>query len=251
MDTVHVDMDGLSNSQNSNQENLEWKMIQIHGEWVSGKNAGGSPNDQVSFWTNPQHILKITETKNQSAVVISLMQKETSHNRMNTDGVSRGVYEAIGVYVYSIKNDSKPDSNGSYNKSNLVLKTSTKTFIYQKEISKRIELEPGDYVVIPCCFDKNKSASYILRFYIETIKNKIVTKPLIIEQDNPKIYIQNKDNSSNLNSSKLKDEKEKKILLPTHGEMYDKWYYSGMNQKDIEKLRIQAQDFTSKICMIM
>lgn len=248
MDTVHVDMDGLANSQKSNQADLDWKLTQLHGEWVVGKNAGGCMNDPNFFWTNPQHAFKIPSTKDRSACVISLMQKDSSHNRINTGGSSRGIYEAIGFYVYLVNNGAKSDSNGRYDKSNLALKNRIETFMYQKEVSKRIELEAGDYVVIPCCFEKNKDASYLLRLYIETIKDKNLNKPIQTKPNEPQIKKKPENNSKSDNKQKLKPVQ---IKLPTRGEMYDKWYYAGMNQKDIENLHKQATSASSKACLVM
>ncbi|CAF1084875.1 unnamed protein product [Brachionus calyciflorus] len=35
------------------------------------------------------------------------------------------------------------------------------------------------------------------------------------------------------------------------GEVYDKWYYNDMNQKDIENLKNQAKQNTTNACLIM
>lgn len=251
MDTVHVDMDGLADSQKSNQKNLEWNLTQIHGEWVVGKNAGGCQNDQTFYWTNPQHTFKVSNTKDQSAVIISLMQKDSSNNRMKTGGSSNGIYEALGFYVYLVNNGAKPDSSGRYDRSNLILKNRIGTFMYQKEVSKRIELDPGDYVVVPCCFEKNKGASYLLRLYMETVKiNNLNQTAKITKPEEAKIK-QISENDSKLKDSNNKNSKTVKLKIPTRGEMYEKWYFSGMNQKEIENLQKQAQTASSKACLVM
>ncbi|CAF1038341.1 unnamed protein product, partial [Brachionus calyciflorus] len=254
MDTVHVDIDGLANDKLTNDTDLSWNLIQIRGEWISGKNAGGCDNDPKTFWTNPQYTFDIASNKEKCALIVSLLQTDTAQKRIKSNGTPQGIYEALGFYIFSIRPGSMPDSNGIYDKSGLIEVYGTRTFLYQKEITKRCELSPRKYVIIPCCFVKDKSAKYLLRIYIEGIEK-------VSNQNNNSNNIKLTDPNPNppvnpnklSNTSKL-DTKPSPHPIPqpsNRDEVYDSWYYNGMNQKDIEKLQIKAKQTTTSICLIM
>ncbi|CAF0992683.1 unnamed protein product [Brachionus calyciflorus] len=315
MDTVHVDLDGLANDQGTNQTDLNWDLTQINGEWISGKNAGGCGNDPKTFWTNPQHTFDLPSKKEKCALIVSLLQTDTAQKRINSNGASQGIYEAIGFFVYSIKADSKPDSSGKYDKSVLTQVSRINTFMYQKEISKRCELPPGKYVIMPCCFEKNKNAKYLLRLYIEgngTVSdqnkntqvkpndtkdfvgpivpinpnpavnpvkpnptptpnpnpnpevNPVKPNPTPTPNPNPNPAVNpvkpnltptpNPNPNPSVKPDQIVDPKPSPNHIPqqpNRGEVYDKWYFNGMNQKDIENLKNQAKQTTTNACLIM
>jgi len=40
-------------------------------------------------------------------------------------------------------------------------------YLYQREVTKRFELPPGTYVIIPSLHKKNKRMKFVLRVYVE------------------------------------------------------------------------------------
>ncbi|CAF0910666.1 unnamed protein product [Brachionus calyciflorus] len=243
MDTVHVDLDGLANDQGTNQTDLNWDLTQINGEWISGKNSGGCGNDPKTFWTNPQHTFDIPSNKEKCALIVSLLQKNTAQKRIKSKGSLQGIYEAIGFFIFSIKADSNPDSSGKYDKSLLTQVSRIDYFMYKKEISKRCELPPGKYVIMPCCQGKNKNAKYLLRIYIEgngTVVNPVKPNPNPTPNSNPNPSVNpvkpNTTSTPNLNPVMVCPMPSRNLIpqQPNRGEVYDKWYYNDMNQKNIE-----------------
>lgn len=55
----------------------------LHGEWVSGKNAGGCPNFPDTCWKNPHYLL---EPSAPTSVFISLSQKSGGNRENDTIG---------------------------------------------------------------------------------------------------------------------------------------------------------------------
>ncbi|CAF1000680.1 unnamed protein product [Brachionus calyciflorus] len=217
----HVNINGLSNEGNFGETNWELKMFK--GEWIVGKNAGGSGNE-INFWTNPQHKFSIKDSN--KSLLVSVSQEGISKKRFQTQGQFTGMHEALGFYIYAIKSGAQADTDGRYNQSNLTLFNYTKVFKYQKEVSMRLEIQPGDYVIFPCCFIKDKPGSYVLRIYTQSNSN--------LEQDD-------NDNYPGDNVNPVVDERD----------LYDRLYYRGMDKNQIEEINNQAKENVSKACSIM
>lgn len=215
-------MNGLSNE--GDYGDMHWEMKLFKGDWIVGKNAGGCGNDEL-FWTNPQHQFSI---KGQNlSVLVSIGQEGISKKRFQTQGQFVGMHEAIGFYIYAIRQGAQADNEGRYEKTNLQLFNYTKVFKYQKEVSLRMNIPPGDYVLFPCTFKRDRPGSYVVRVYMQTDKQDDLEK-----NDN--------DNFPD-DANPILDDRDP----------YDKLYFRGMDKQQIEELNKQAQENVSRACMIM
>ena len=259
MDIVHIELNAMYNPSGSNSFNLKWASKQFAGEWISGKNAGGCGNgDFKSYWLNPQYAITFPQVKNNNdlSVVISLIQTESV--RLRSEG--KAPFEPICFRIYSIKNDAhgKPvPTNGSPIDFSL-LEEAGKMPIYlaTREISKRFTLKPGNYVIIPSTFDKNKNMKFVLRVYYEsesgdsnpaasTNANKIPTNmnddknktsPAVL----PLPPISNNDSKKPNGVSQM----EESVDL---NDKYNQWFYGGLNAAQISNVVKDAKIATSKL----
>lgn len=217
----HVNINGLSNEGSFTETN--WDMQMFKGEWVVGKNAGGSGNES-SFWTNPQHTLSIKDTD--KSILVSISQEGIVKKRFQTQGQFTGTHDPIGFYIYSILEGAKPDSDGRYQNLDLKLFNYTRVFKYQKELSLRLNIPIGEYVIFPCLFMKDKPGNYVLRVYTQSGQN------------------------SDLNSNNENFPKDNKTELDDR-DLYDRLYYRGMTKEQIDELNNQAKENVSKACTLM
>lgn len=164
----HVNVHGFDYEE-TNDSDFRWKILTFKGEWIVGENAGGLDNEL--FWKNPQYKITIEDTKDKFTIIISLLQFSREQKKLENQG-GDVIYEPIGFYIYSIiDSEAQPDQNGIYEKKSLKFYKHTKGFMPVKQISKRFDIEPGDYVVIPSFFQKDIPGSYVLRIYTETHKH--------------------------------------------------------------------------------
>ena len=123
------------------------------------------------------------------------MQTETTKRRFETKGSYSDCFEALGFELYIVKPGSKLQNDNKYHKLSLEQKTRTSIFKRNREISKRTELAPGDYTIMPCLFNKNRSMQYFLRIYYETDSKKQLapvpapSQPELNNKKNPKIFL--------------------------------------------------------------
>jgi hypothetical protein len=150
---------------------IKWISNAFYGAWVPGVNSGGCLNHgQESYWKNPQYVIELQLRNNidqNVSVIISLMQTETLKLREQTGSYS-GSREALGFYIYKIKDEKAvTDKSKPIDPDNLNFADSSGTYIYQREISKRCDLLPGSYVIVPSCFKKDVAMKFLLRIFIE------------------------------------------------------------------------------------
>ena len=64
----------------------DWNVEHLEGSWTKGVNAGGSRNTLETFATNPQFVMTLTDSDEDSdelcTCVVSLLQKMTRRNRV-------------------------------------------------------------------------------------------------------------------------------------------------------------------------
>ncbi|KAK3859138.1 hypothetical protein Pcinc_034716 [Petrolisthes cinctipes] len=130
----------------------------IKGEWVKGVSAGGSRNDFELFSTNPMFLLRIHEPnyddypsdfnngdEDRCSVLVALMQE---HRRSKKHfGVKM---LQIGFVIYKTTDPTRR-LPCSYFQCHYE-EACSGTYINFREVLTRVELEPGDYVIIPATF---------------------------------------------------------------------------------------------------
>ena len=155
--------------------NLKWNMISYNGEWIVGRTSGGCGQyDKSLYWTNPQFLISLTDVdptdnENMATLIISLMQKNTREKRFKTNG--EPAEEAIQFRLYRVKNKDdamKAKSSGLRLYANQLEPAGTSgPYTNLRDLTKRFRLPPGDYVIMPSCYESNVEGSFLVRIFTE------------------------------------------------------------------------------------
>lgn len=192
-------MNTFSIDANETGANYDWIKKQMHGKWISGLTAGGCGNERFEdFWKNPQHLIDLklqNDQDNLVSIIVSLIQKDQVKNRLEKDGSYEKSNEPFNCTVYRKKNG--VGTKKKYIYSDLEEVYSNDLYLSQRELSFKLDLEPGEHVLIPSLFTKNREGSYVLRVFIEgglskniSIKNYDLDKkkknkaPIVINEEN-------------------------------------------------------------------
>eukprot|EP00005_Dracoamoeba_jomungandri_P009369 CAMPEP_0174275856 /NCGR_PEP_ID=MMETSP0439-20130205/60067_1 /TAXON_ID=0 /ORGANISM="Stereomyxa ramosa, Strain Chinc5" /LENGTH=1280 /DNA_ID=CAMNT_0015368027 /DNA_START=30 /DNA_END=3869 /DNA_ORIENTATION=- len=121
-----------------------WLEAHIDGAW-KGETAGGCKNFDT-FLNNPQYILTVGEGQTTAHIILQQLEDPD--------------FDTLGVYIVS-SNKSAGDAKKLVlvNNEDIVLKA---PFTSPDEVSLKITLNVGSYVIIPCTFDPEQEAPFTL-----------------------------------------------------------------------------------------
>ncbi|KAK2862965.1 hypothetical protein Q5P01_002498 [Channa striata] len=176
LEICNLTADALENSQLK-----KWSTSLYQGEWRRGSTAGGCRNYPASFWLNPQFKIVLTHpdspSKPDCTFLVALMQKDRRKKRREGQDM-----ETIGFAVYEVPTEFKGKSGVHLKRDFFLTHASSarsELFINLREVSSRLKLPPGEYVVVPSTFEPNKDADFVLRVFSE--------KPAMSEELDDKI----------------------------------------------------------------
>uniref|UniRef100_A0A6Q2YL09 Calpain 11 n=1 Tax=Esox lucius TaxID=8010 RepID=A0A6Q2YL09_ESOLU len=141
-----------------------WNTIKFHGMWRRGSTAGGCRNHPSTFWINPQYKITLLEEDDDPeddevacSFLVALMQKDRRRYRkqgqdMHTIGFA--IYEFRGCQNVHLKKDFFLTHSSC---------ARSETFINLREVSNRLRLPPGEYLIVPSTFESGKEADFVLR----------------------------------------------------------------------------------------
>uniref|UniRef100_A0A8C9TV79 Calpain 1, (mu/I) large subunit b n=1 Tax=Scleropages formosus TaxID=113540 RepID=A0A8C9TV79_SCLFO len=140
-----------------------WNTVKFDGTWRRGSTAGGCRNHPNTFWINPQFKITLLEEDDDPedndvacSFLVALMQKDRRRYRKQGQDM-----HTIGFAIYEFKG-----CQGLHLKKDFFLKHSScarsETFINLREVSARLHLPPGEYLVVPSTFEPNKEADFVL-----------------------------------------------------------------------------------------
>ncbi|XP_031717409.1 calpain-3b isoform X2 [Anarrhichthys ocellatus] len=152
-----------------------WTVSVNEGRWVRGSSAGGCRNFPQTFWTNPQYRLQLYEEDDEEdddpkhgpaacTVVVALMQKG---RRMQRHQGAK--FLTIGFSIYEVPKE-MCGQNQHLQKDFFLYtasKAKCKTYINLREVTERMHLPPGEYVIIPTTFEAHQDGEFILRVFSE------------------------------------------------------------------------------------
>ncbi|KAK5858621.1 hypothetical protein PBY51_002748 [Eleginops maclovinus] len=164
LELCNLTADALQNSQLK-----KWSSSLYQGEWRRGSTAGGCRNFPATFWLNPQFkiALQHPDTPGQSdcSFLVGLMQKDRRKKRREGKDM-----ETIGFALYEIPKEFK-GSSGVHLKRDFFLthasSARSELFINLREVSSRLQLPAGEYIIVPSTFEPHNEADFVLRVFSE------------------------------------------------------------------------------------
>uniref|UniRef100_A0A673BDI8 Calpain 1, (mu/I) large subunit a n=1 Tax=Sphaeramia orbicularis TaxID=375764 RepID=A0A673BDI8_9TELE len=145
-----------------------WNTMKFYGTWRRGSTAGGCRNHPNTFWINPQYKITLLEEDDDPeddevacSFLVALMQKDRRRYRRQGQDM-----HTIGFALYEYRG-----CQNVHLKKNFFLSHSScarsETFINLREVSTRLRLPPGEYLVVPSTFEPGKEADFVLRVFTE------------------------------------------------------------------------------------
>ncbi|XP_065811734.1 calpain-1 catalytic subunit [Labrus bergylta] len=154
------------------QDTSFWTTTTYQGSWRRGSTAGGCRNHPNTFWINPQYKISLLEEDDDPeddeaacSFLVALMQKDRRRFRRHGQDV-----HTIGFAVYEIPEEYRGCPSVHLKKDFFLRHSScarSETFINLREVSARLRLPPGEYLIVPSTFEPSKEADFVLRVFTE------------------------------------------------------------------------------------
>ena len=209
---VHVNMNAFYDAGTGGSvPDFKWVCQNYAGEFIPGRNAGGCGNDDPdAYWLNPQYPIQISNKK--TSIIISMIQCEQSRMRDETDGSYEKSNEAIAFSIYRCVGSEasiskKFSTNPKFGERELDEVCASGAYVYQRERSRRFQLDPGYYVIIPSLFERDKRMRFLVRVFTkgstsDPSSTNIRTYPVNTNKtDNRNSSQQNFNNNNNNNQN--------------------------------------------------
>ncbi|CAH2224189.1 calpain 8 S homeolog isoform X2 [Pelobates cultripes] len=154
----------------TSKEQHQWNITLYNGSWVRGSTAGGCLNYPATFWTNPQFRINLDEPDDDHdgshhepccTVIVGLMQKNRRRQRKLGEDLL-----TIGFTLYKLQDHTDVHlGKDFFQKTQSAARSDT--YINMREVSKRLKLPVGDYLIVPSTFEPFKTGDFCLRVFSE------------------------------------------------------------------------------------
>uniref|UniRef100_A0A8D0L5K5 Calpain 8 n=1 Tax=Sphenodon punctatus TaxID=8508 RepID=A0A8D0L5K5_SPHPU len=154
----------------TNDEIRKWGLTLFNGTWRRGSSAGGCQNYPATYWTNPQFKIRLDEPDDDHegnasepccTVLLGLMQKNSRRKRRMGEGLL-----SIGYSLYQLENQTDAHLSRDFFLRNKPAARSD-TYVNLREVSNRIKLPKGEYLIVPSTFEPFKNGEFCLRVFSE------------------------------------------------------------------------------------
>lgn len=239
---VYVNFNAFYSNSDANID-YNWEIRQFKGAWIPGENAGGCGNDDRDYyWRNPQYSIALTAESSRDddkiSLIISLIQTEQVRKRAETNGSYENSNEPISFRIYQV---SVKSLVSRYSENQLTEVGNLNIYLAEKEVSKRFDLPPGDYVIIPSLFEKDKPMQFVLRLFMESSSHLSTDKSGIAAQ----LEASEVNNNYSKNNKQQSWQEESNII--NEAETYQK--YDNYEQNTVSN--VQASNAGCSICKIL
>ncbi|XP_037336736.2 calpain-1 catalytic subunit [Pungitius pungitius] len=146
----------------------KWSSALYQGEWRKGSTAGGCRNFPATFWLNPQFKIALQHPDtgtSECSFLVGLMQKDRRKKRQEGQDM-----ETIGFALYEVPKEFVGCSGVHLKRDFFLTHASSarsELFINLREVSSRLRLPPGEYVIVPSTFEPQKEGDFVLRVFSE------------------------------------------------------------------------------------
>ncbi|NXE84802.1 CAN8 protein, partial [Cochlearius cochlearius] len=181
----------------SNEVN-KWDLTLFNGQWRRGSTAGGCQNYQATYWTNPQFKIRLDEPDDDHegslnepccTILVGLMQK----NRRRQKKMGEALL-SIGYSLYQVmflENNTDIHANRAFFARNQPAARSD-PYVNLREVSSRMKLPLGEYLIVPSTFEPYKNGEFCLRVFSEKqAKTQMVGDVVAAKPYEP--HVDNKD----------------------------------------------------------
>ncbi|XP_074846009.1 calpain-8-like [Carettochelys insculpta] len=152
----------------------KWGFTLFSGQWRRGATAGGCQNYPGTYWINPQFKIRLDEPDDEEegstsepccTVMVGLMQK----NRRRQKKMGESLL-SIGYSLYQVpkelQNNTDVHLSRDFFTTNRPVARSD-TYVNLREVSGRIKLPQGEYIIVPSTFEPFKNGEFCLRVFSE------------------------------------------------------------------------------------
>lgn len=175
----------------------KWHTVEHNGRWVKGFNAGGRQSKEASHWANPQYLLKLEDTDEDEdqvcTVVVQLMQKDRRKIKQKGEN-----FRYIGFYIYELeKGYIMPIKKDFFDYNRDIANSGA--FSNVRQVTMRVSLPPGDYLVVPCTWEVDEEADFFIRFFFEkgNVAEYCDDKPEKVEVPPPPVSPETREQEEN------------------------------------------------------
>ncbi|XP_035935013.2 LOW QUALITY PROTEIN: calpain-8-like [Halichoerus grypus] len=161
----------------SSEELHKWDLVLFNGRWTQGSTAGGCSNFPATYWINPQFKIHLEEGDDSQeggvgepccTVLLGLMQK----NRRRRKRIGQGML-SIGYAVYKVPRELQGHTDAPLGRNFFLgcqpcMRSSTHANL--REVSGRLQLTPGEYLIVPSTFEPFQDGEFCLRLFSRKAK---------------------------------------------------------------------------------
>ncbi|XP_006276698.1 calpain-8 [Alligator mississippiensis] len=171
---TRLEICNLSPDTLTSKEVHKWGLTLFSGHWMRGSTAGGCQNYPVTYWTNPQFKIRLDEPDDDHegsanepccTLLVGLMQKNRRRQRRMGEALL-----SIGYSLYQLpkelENHTDVHLSREFFTRNLPAARSD-PYIDLREVSSRMKLPQGEYLIVPSTFEPFKDGEFCLRVFTE------------------------------------------------------------------------------------
>ncbi|XP_067149007.1 calpain-8-like [Apteryx mantelli] len=152
----------------------KWDLTLFHGQWRRGSTAGGSRKHPETYWTNPQFKIRLDKPDDDHegsvnepccTLLVGLMQK----NRRKQKKMGEALL-SIGYSLYRIPPELENNTDVHLNRDFFARNkpaARSDSYVNLREVSRRMKLPRGEYIIVPSTFEPDKNGEFCLRVFSE------------------------------------------------------------------------------------